>query len=131
MYFYLSAINPFTAMLAAVTLKTTIKSAKFETINTFFFSFFLFIPSHEHMKGFLSKCSVLKIDDVVVPSNILFTGVYVCTFQPRNCIGWGSEGVKIPAEEGRGRNIGDILLFLLSEFHFTWRERERTRTRKL
>ena len=74
------------------------------------------------MKGFLSKCRVLKVDVVVVPSNILFTGVYVCTFQPGNFIGWGSEGVKIPAEEGRGRNIGDILVFLLSEFHFTWRE---------
>ena len=139
MYFYLSAINPFTAMLATVTLKTTIKSAKFETINAYFFSlffffFFLFISSHDHMKGFLSKCTVLKVD-VVVPSTILFTGVYVCTFQPGNLIGWGSEGVKIPAEKGRGRNIGDILLFFLSEFHFTWRERgedrEREREREL
>ena len=30
---------------------------------------------------------------VIGPSNILFGGVYVCTFQPRNITGWGSEGV--------------------------------------
>ena len=28
-------------------------------------------------------------------SDILFAGVYVCTFQPANFIGWGSEGVKV------------------------------------
>ena len=27
-------------------------------------------------------------------STILFAGMYVCTFQPRNVTGWGSEGVK-------------------------------------
>ena len=27
-------------------------------------------------------------------SNILFAGVYVCTFQPGDFTGWGSEGVK-------------------------------------
>ena len=27
------------------------------------------------------------------PSNILFVRVYVCTFQPGNFTGWGSEGV--------------------------------------
>ena len=31
---------------------------------------------------------------VTGPSNIPFDGVYMCTFQPRNCAGWGSEGVK-------------------------------------
>ena len=30
---------------------------------------------------------------VTGPSDILFSGVYVCTFQPRNFTGWGSEGV--------------------------------------
>ena len=30
---------------------------------------------------------------VIGPSNILFAGVYVCTFQPGNITGWGSEGV--------------------------------------
>ena len=28
-------------------------------------------------------------------SNILFAGVYGCSFQPRNCTGWGCEGVNI------------------------------------
>ena len=31
---------------------------------------------------------------VTGPSNTLFAGVYVCTFQPGNVTGWGSEGVK-------------------------------------
>ena len=30
---------------------------------------------------------------VIGPSNILFGGVYVCTFSPGNFTGWGSEGV--------------------------------------
>ena len=32
---------------------------------------------------------------VIGPSNILFAGVYMCTFQPINFTGWGSEGVKL------------------------------------
>ena len=32
---------------------------------------------------------------VAGPSNILFAGVYVYTFQPGNFTGWGSEGVKV------------------------------------
>ena len=31
---------------------------------------------------------------VIGPSNILFSGVYVSTFQPGNFAAWGSEGVK-------------------------------------
>ena len=31
---------------------------------------------------------------VIGPSNILVVGLYVCTFQPGNFTGWGSEGVK-------------------------------------
>ena len=31
---------------------------------------------------------------VIRPSDILFASVYVCTFQPGNVTGWGSEGVK-------------------------------------
>jgi len=34
-------------------------------------------PSHEHVKGFLSKCTVLKVDFVTGPSNILFAGVCI------------------------------------------------------
>ena len=55
------AINPFTAMLAAPSLGKRPhihkkKRAKFETIKAFL------PPSHEHMKGFLSKCTILKVD---------------------------------------------------------------------
>ena len=37
-------------------------------------------------------CSI-EIRFVIGPSDILFAGVYVCTFQPQNWTGWGSEGV--------------------------------------
>ena len=30
---------------------------------------------------------------VTGPSNILFVGAYVCTFQPGNSTSWGSEGL--------------------------------------
>ena len=52
----------------------------------------LFSPLLEHVKRFLSKSIVLKIDLYIVPSNILFAGVSVWTFQPGKCTGWGSEG---------------------------------------
>ena len=32
---------------------------------------------------------------LIIPSNILFTSVYMCTFQPGNFTGWGSEGVNV------------------------------------
>ena len=32
---------------------------------------------------------------VIGPSDTLFAGVYVSTFQPRNFTGWGSEGVNV------------------------------------
>ena len=35
-----------------------------------------------------------EINELLVrPSDILFAGVHVCTFQPGNFTGWGSEGV--------------------------------------
>ena len=36
---------------------------------------------------------------VTGPSNTLFAGVYVCTFQPGNFTGWVSEGVKLGVNE--------------------------------
>ena len=36
---------------------------------------------------------------VIGPSNIMFSGMYGCTFQPGNFTGWGSEGVKVPSAE--------------------------------
>ena len=61
----------------SVTLKTTTKSAKFETIKAFLSA------THEQAKGFLSKCTVLKVRFVTEPSNVLFAGMNMCTiFSP-------------------------------------------------
>ena len=49
-------INPFIAMLVAPSVGKRPKSAKSETIKAF-------LPiSHEQVKGFLPKCTVLKVD---------------------------------------------------------------------
>ena len=37
------------------------------------------------------------------PSNILFVGVYACTFQPGNFTGWAGEGVKVSSSDSVGR----------------------------
>ena len=93
----LDNFNPFTAMLGRpVTRKTINKVPNLKLIK-------LFLLSHEHVKGLLSKCTVLKVDFVNGRSNILFAGVYVCAFQP--C-------------EGLGAVNGLILKSI-------WRERER------
>ena len=85
-------INPFTAMLVAPSLgeppTSKTKSAKSETIKTFL------PPSNEHVKGFVFKCTVLNVRFVTGPSNVLFAGVHVYTFQPGNLTGCGSEGIK-------------------------------------
>ena len=85
-------INPFTAMLVAPSLgerpTNKTKSAKSDTIKAFSPS------SNEHVKRFVSKCTVLKVRFVTGPSNVLLAGVYVYTFQPGNFTGWGSEGIK-------------------------------------
>ena len=59
-------INPFTAMMS---FETAIKVRNFKPLTFFFFFFFL----HWQVKGFLSKCTALKID-VIRPENILFAG---------------------------------------------------------
>ena len=51
-----------------------------------------FSPSHEYMKGLVSKCS-MENRFLLVPSDILFASLYVCIFQPRNFTSWGSEAV--------------------------------------
>ena len=71
--------------------ETTNKNAKSGTIKAFFFSS---STSNEQVKGFLSKCTVLKVRFVTAPSNVLFAGVYVCIFQPGYFTAWVSEGVK-------------------------------------
>ena len=62
---------------------------------------FVFSASHEHVKGFLSKCTVLAAELLQDHQNILFDGVYVRTFQPGNFTGWGREGVN---KKSRGLN---------------------------
>ena len=39
---------------------------------------------------------------VTEPSNILFGGMYVSTFQPGDFTGWGSGGVKTVNQNGGG-----------------------------
>ena len=39
------------------------------------------------------------------PLNILFSRVYVCTFQPGNFTGWGSEGVNCVAQFLKRSNL--------------------------
>ena len=49
-------INPFTAMLAIVSLgKRPVKVPNLKIMKAF-------SPPHEHVKGFLSKCTVLKVN---------------------------------------------------------------------
>jgi len=55
-------------------LKTTNKSAKFETLNGFCL---LLSVSHCHVKGFSSKRIALKADVITGPENVLFAGVSV------------------------------------------------------
>ena len=82
------AINPFTAMLAPPSFgKRPIKMPNLKALKIFF-------ALHEHVKGLYKKHSI-KSGFVIGPSNILFAGAYVCTFQPRNVTDWGSEGVNI------------------------------------
>ena len=56
--FSVTSVNRFSAMLAAPfsPWKTTNKNAKFQTVKAFL------LPSVEHVKGFLSKCTVLIAD---------------------------------------------------------------------
>ena len=69
------AFNPFTAMLAVpLLLKWQIKVPNFTSLK--------FPP--EHMKGLDTSIKMHSIERrfVIGPSNTLFAGVYVCTFQP-------------------------------------------------
>ena len=52
-----------------------------------------FLPSHEHLKGFLSKCTVLNAD-LLYDHQIYRLQACVITFQPGKFTGCGSEGVK-------------------------------------
>ena len=81
---------PFTAMLAATPSlgKRGIKMPNVYIIKAF-------SPFHDHVNGFLPKINIHRTESrfVIGPSNTLFAGVYVSTFQPGHFTGWGSEGV--------------------------------------
>ena len=63
----------------------TNKSAKFDIIYDF-------IRAHEKISV---KMHSTESGFVIGQSDTLFAGVYVSTFQPRNFMGWGSEGVNV------------------------------------
>ena len=69
-----STVNPFTAMLAAPSLGKRRK--KVPNLKSLSLSF----PLYEHVGGFISKCTVLKVDLFKDHQSMLFAGVYVCTF---------------------------------------------------
>ena len=85
---WLNVFNPFSAMLTAPSLgtRTTNKNAKFEIIKAF-------SPSAWPHERISVKMHSIESRFVTGPSNILFAGVYVCTFLPGNFTCWGSEGV--------------------------------------
>ena len=41
----------------------------------------------------IHSCEAASLNRPIGPSDILFAGVYVCTFRPGNFTGWGSEAV--------------------------------------
>ena len=80
-------LNPLTAVLAAPSLeKRPIEVPDFKSLRLFL------LFSHEHVKGFLPKCTVLKVE----------------LLQPGNFTSWGSEGVKDNFLNVRERSFGYI-----------------------
>ena len=87
----------------AVPWKTTNESTEFETIMaSAFLSFFCFVflpPLHEHVKGFLSNCTVLKVNLLQDhQSNVLFLAALL----PGNFTACGNEGVNISSNSQKG-----------------------------
>ena len=82
-FFFSFFPHPFTAMFATPSLgKRLIKMPNLK-------------PSMGFLASFAIKTHCIERRFVIGPSNILFAGVYVCTFKPGNFTGWGSEGVKV------------------------------------
>ena len=53
---------------------------------------------------------------VIGPIKWTVSGVYVCTFQPRNFTGWGSEGVNNDNNERKSKTGKSLWLHFLSQF---------------
>ena len=82
-------VNPFTAMLTVPSLgKWPIKAPNLKSLRLFL----LVAWARERTS---IKMHSIKSRLVIGPSNILFGGMYVRTFQPGNFTGEGSEGVNI------------------------------------
>ena len=75
-------------MLAAASLgKRPIKKPNLKSLKLF--------PSYELVKGFLSKCTVFKVD--LISDHQLYSlqdCMYALVTEPGNVTGWVSEGVK-------------------------------------
>ena len=83
-----SGFNPFTAMLATPSLwKLAIKMPDLKSLSPF--SFFTIACERISLKMHRTESRF-----VVGPSNTLFAGMCVYTFQPGNFTYWGCEGVK-------------------------------------
>ena len=80
-----NVFNPFTAMPSVG--KWPIKAPNLKPLR-------LFAPFPWARQRISIKMHSTESRFVTGPSNILFAGIYVCNFQPRNFTGWGSEGVK-------------------------------------
>ena len=74
-------------------LKTTSKSAKFETLKASRFHTNTWKDFFYQMHSAESRC----VKTVIGPKNVLSTAVLErpCIIQPRNSTGWGSERVKL------------------------------------
>ena len=83
-----SAVSVLTLSLPWRHFKTTIKSAKCETLEVFLFSFWYW-----HVKGFSSKRIALKADVLLQDRKIYCLQARPCLFQPGRFTGWGSEGI--------------------------------------
>ena len=90
--FYLTLLLP---CLPHLTWKTINKSAKLETTKVKLFCPLCMSPWKDSIKLHTTESRF-----VTGPSNILFAGVFVCTFQPGNVTGWGNKAVnwETPAE---------------------------------
>ena len=76
-------------MLAMPSLgKRPIKVPDLKTLRLFFLHLCM-----SKWKDFYENAHTIESRSVTGPSTILFAWVYVCTFQPGNFTGWGSEGV--------------------------------------
>ena len=91
-------ITPFTAKLAAPSLwKRPTNVPNLKPLRLFFLLFFLAPLRMSVWEDFFLKSKMPSTESrlVIAPSNIVFGGVYVWTFQPGRCTGWSSEGVRL------------------------------------